>query len=265
MDPCPLPGEWWATMGVGQEGLNWSTISNCADDLFLPFNSPSPDLNALDEIFFSIDAEMIGSVGLGSVLPQPLSDFHIPLANFMVLSSKEHHALGHWQTTFSIYRTTKDPKWSTHKLLLDLGSYNTMIMHLIPAVSINDACHRQENAPASQEAQNHFDAGARELIETIENPEENYIILMAAFLFLYLYMPKRNPVSRQRLKQRSRIVLNYIKKHRLDTQCLESRLYNDSSEKSASLSSRKQSVLARLIIWTYGKDVKCGFKGLEAT
>lgn len=113
---------------------------------------------------------------------------------------------------------------------------------------------------APSETSNSTDS-ARELIETIENPEENYIILMAAFLFLYLYMPKRNPVSRQRLKQRSRIILNYVKKHRLDTQCLESRLYNDSSEKSASLSSRKQSVLARPIIWTYGKDVKCGFQG----
>jgi len=169
MDLCPLPDEWWATMGVDQEGLNWPTNSNCADDLFLPSNSPSPDLNALDEIFSSIDAEMIASVGLGSALPQSLSDFHIPLANSMVLSSKEHHALEHWQTTFSIYRTTKNAKWSTHKLLLDLGSYNIMIMHLILAVSINDVCHRQENAPASQEAQNHFDAGARELIKTIEN------------------------------------------------------------------------------------------------
>lgn len=92
-----------------------------------------------------------------------LSDHHIRSPSSLTLNSGEHHALKHYQTTFSIYRTTKDPKWSTHKLLLDLGASNSMIMHFILAVSINDVNRRKEHYDSS-EAEGHFEAGARELI-----------------------------------------------------------------------------------------------------
>lgn len=121
-------------------------------------------------------------------VPSPssyLSGHSIPLPNSLKLSEKDHHALGHYQTAFSIYRTTKDPKWSTHKLLLDLGAKSTMIMRFILAVAINDVCHRQEHE-ASMEAQEHFEIGAQELIKMIKrNSEADCLLAMAGFLFLY--------------------------------------------------------------------------------
>ena len=249
--------DWLETAGVENDNFTWEVSSNCAENL-LPLNALPPNFEELEQFLSAINTGVSWSPGMGSAFPHSLSDHHLPLANSMVLSLEEHNALGHYQTTFSIYRTTKDPKWSTHKLLLDLGSQNTMIMHFILAVSINDVCHRHENHPGSQEAQLHFQAGAVELIETIKNPEANYKFLMAAFLFLYLYMPKRKSVSRHRIKDLSKTVLQYVKRHRLDAQCLDS---DDSLDNSSLLTDRERSVLARLIIWTYDEDVKCGFQG----
>jgi hypothetical protein len=259
MDSSLGSNDWLETAGLGNDSFLWAVSSNCAEDRLLSANELPSNFEEIEQIFSTIHAGASWPPSMGSAFPKSLSDHHIPLANSMVLSLEEHNALGHYQTTFSIYRTTKDPEWSTHKLLLDLGSQNTMIMHFILAVSINDVCHRHENDPGSQEAQLHFQAGARELVETIKkNPEENYKFLMAAFLFLYLYMPKRRSVSRQRIKDLSKTVLDYVKTHRLDAQCLDS---DDSSDNSSPLTDRERSVIARLIIWTYDEDVKCGFQG----
>jgi hypothetical protein len=178
-----------------------------------------------------------------------------------VLSVKKRQALEHYQTTFSIYRTTKTPKWSTHKLLLDLSAENSMLMDFILAVSLNDVCHRKEH-DSSQEAQEHFEAGARALIETIkEQSAKDYVFVMASFLFLYLYMPKRKSVPRQRIRQLSLTVLEYLKQHHLDSRCLDSTPHLDTPGSPRDITSRDRHVLARLIIWIYDEDVKCGFQG----
>lgn len=197
--------------------------------------------------------------------PSPRSPFvsghSMPLPNSMELSTEAHHALGHYQTTFSIYRTTKDPRWSTHKLLLDLGNRSEMIMNFILAVAINDVSLRQEHE-ASIEARVYFEAGARDLIEMIKkDSEEDFVMAMAGFLFLYWYMPKRKSIPRERIQQLSMTVLSYLKRHKLDSRCLESDLRDCENEPPCTLTDRDRPVLARLIIWTFDEDVKCGFQG----
>lgn len=48
---------------------------------------------------------------LNTLSNNSLSSFHMALPNALVLSVKEHEALRHYQTTYSLYRTTKDPNW----------------------------------------------------------------------------------------------------------------------------------------------------------
>jgi hypothetical protein len=125
-----------------------------------------------------------------------LSNYHMPLPNSLILSVSEHEALRHYQTTFSLYRTTKDPNWSTHKVLLSLGSQNTMIMHLLLAVSINDSSLCRRDELSSPIAQGHFQAGALMLVEIMgRDSERNHVSLMAAYFFLYLYMSKKKICS----------------------------------------------------------------------
>jgi hypothetical protein len=77
-----------------------------------------------------------------SIIYCSLSDHHLPIANSLTVSYEGRKALQHYQTTFSTYRTTKAPRWSTHRLLLDKA--DDMIMRFILAVSINDLCNRKE-------------------------------------------------------------------------------------------------------------------------
>ena len=261
VEPCPGLEEWSQDISTDQDWLALSIPSNDLgfDSLFFDDSSQSfrnPEQLCPPTIFSSS-----WSPGLESLFMQSLPDHHMALPNSLILSSKEHDALGHYQTAFSIYRTTKDPKWSTHKLLLDLGSQNPMIMHFILAVSINDVCLRREQ-DSSQDAQQHFEAGSKALIEAIDKGSENdNVFIMAAFLFLYLYMPKRESVPRHRIRHLSMTVSNYLKQNKLDNRCLESSSAPAPPGDLPRLSSRDRSILARLIIWTYDEDVKCGFEG----
>ncbi|CZR66600.1 uncharacterized protein PAC_16501 [Phialocephala subalpina] len=275
MDPSSAFGGSLTDMGYNDEGT-LRMPSSLGDGLPPSMESPFPAYqcvgsfevpSAQDNIHLYLTAQYIQYVQYAQQVqyPSPRSPFvsghSIPLPNSMELSTEAHQALGHYQTTFSIYRTTKDPKWSTHKLLLDLGNRSEMIMNFILAVAINDVSLRQEHE-ASLEAQIYFEAGARDLMDMVKrDSEEDFVMAMAGFLFLYWYMPKRKSVPRERIQRLSMTVLSYVKRHKLDSRCLESDLQENENEAPSSLTDRDRPVLARLIIWTFDEDVKCGFQG----
>jgi len=188
-----------------------------------------------------------------------LSDHHIPAANSMVLDTAEElHALNHYQDAFSKYRTTKTPRWSTHRLLLDLANENSMLMHLILAVSLNDVCHRNDSG-SSKAAKDHFQIALGDLVKVVnQDSAEQYTLCMAAFLFLYLYIPKEKLLPSHTVNLLSTAVRDYVERHRLDSLCLEQQPENPPE---CIVSSSNRHVLARLIIWTFDEDVKCGFQG----
>jgi hypothetical protein len=187
-----------------------------------------------------------------------LSDHHVALPNSLTLTAPEHEALRHYQTTYSLYRTTKDPNWSTHKVLLSLGSQNPMIMHFLLAVSINDWSLRKGQNVFSQEAENHFQAGARLLIDRMKvGAETDHVSNMAAYFFIYLYMSKRKSTAPQRLTQLSLTVLDYVEKYELNVRCVE---YPGTSTTLITSPKNDNSLLARLIMWTFDEDVKCSFQ-----
>jgi hypothetical protein len=195
--------------------------------------------------------------------PSPsLSDFHLTLPNSLTLNSKEHEALRHYQTTYSLYRTTKDPNWSTHKVLLHMGSRNTMIMHLLLAVSLNDYSLCSRNSAPYQEAESHFQCGAQFLISsstTTSRPDD--VTTMAAYFFVYLYMSKQKSAAPQRLSQLSSTVLSYVQTHKLIELCCDSLPSPNQPYERCNTSGQDRSLLARLIMWTLDEDVKCSFQG----
>jgi hypothetical protein len=171
-----------------------------------------------------------------------LSDHHIPAVNSLVLDTTEVHALNHYQDAFSKYRTTKTPRWSTHRLLLDLANENSMLMHLILAVSLNDVCHRND-CGSSKAAKDHFQIALGDLVKVVnQGSAEQYTLCMAAFLFLYLYIPKEKLLPSQTVNLLSTAVRDYVERHRLDSLCLEQQTENP-PESTVSCSNRH--VLAR--------------------
>lgn len=137
-----------------------------------------------------------------------------------------------------------------------------MLMQFLLAVSINDFGLRHENELPSIDAQVHFKAGAQVLVEAIRNDtKKDHLALMASFFFLYIYISKGKFMSPQSLTQLSKSVLDYVKRHNLDTLCLEAPSSLNSSHGSTLGSIRERSVLARLIIWIFDEDLKCGCQG----
>lgn len=247
--------EIWEDTSIDIEGIMGMEFPADLEGIELPSFTVSENFSALTSSATNDNMYL----DLESFIYRSLPTEHIPLPSSLVLGSEEHSALGHYQSTFSIYRTTKKPKWSTHTLLLDLGNENSMIMHLILAVSINDICSRRENE-SSQEAQTHFEVGAREFIDTFEKDSAtDHISLMVAFLLLYLYIPKRKSVPRERIQQLSKTVLEYVKRHNLDSRCLERT--TETASIDGAFTDGERMLLARLIIWIYDEDVKCSFQG----
>jgi hypothetical protein len=70
-------------------------------------------------------------------------------------------------------------------------------------------------------------------------------------------MPKQSSFPRECIHQLSRTVTDYVRKHRLDSRCLE----QPYGSWGGSFSEADRTLLARLIIWIYDEDVKCGFQG----
>jgi hypothetical protein len=192
-----------------------------------------------------------------------LLGYEMPLPNSLKLSNHEHEALRHYQTTYSLYRTTKDPNWSTHKVLLRIGSYDKMIMHLLLAVSLHDYAVRTGHNGSIQEAKVHFRKGAQALANmSAIGTRYDEVVMMAAYFFIYLYMSKRKSTTPEQLNQLSLTVLSYVQKHDLIVQCAGS--YSLSIQQTAAKdisSSHGCSLLARLIMWTFDEDVKCSFQG----
>ncbi|KAE9378607.1 hypothetical protein N431DRAFT_363208 [Stipitochalara longipes BDJ] len=256
-DDAILYEESWADMGVDGEYTMSSVPFGYAVDYFQPMDSISAGFGGFDTLSPLSDFDNYLDPAFQPLF-QTLSDPNIPAANSLVLNTTEVHALDHYQKAFSIYRTTKLPRWSTHRLLLDLASENSMIMHFILAVSISDVCYRHETG-SSAEAKKHFKSALRDLVELVkEDSAENYKLIMTAFLFLYLYIPKQRSLPPQTIDQLSITVRDFVKSHKLDSLCLESSS-DTHSESAFTLSDRN--VLARLIIWTFDEDVKCGFQG----
>jgi hypothetical protein len=254
--------EWWPELGVNTESLHFGTSDSDVVNFGDAQSFGSSDFEDLQQQLFTIDAplnQQIPNRLSGMFLSPSLSNFHMTLANSLTLSSHEHEALRHYQTTYSLYRTTKDPNWSTHKVLLNLGSRDTMIMHLLLAVSLNDYCLRSGQSASSQEAENHFQIGAQHLISTMSSsPKTDNVVMMAAFFFIYLYLSKRKSTAPQRLSQLSLTVLDYVRKQDLVARCVG---ILPLAGQTLLPSNYNRSLLARLIMWTLDEDVKCSFQG----
>lgn len=265
-NPTVGTDEWWSEWNAEDGGLHFPSPSNgSASDAYSQVFEPTFDLENFEQILLSsgTDAKDLQSMPGMSFSPlASLSDYHLALPNSLTLTLPEHEALRHYQTTYSLYRTTKDPNWSTHKVLLSIGAQNPMIMHFLLAVSLNDYSLRKGQASsASSDAETHFQEGARLLIEEMKvGTEQNHVTTMAAYFFIYLYMSKRKSTAPQRLTQLSLTVMEYVERNELNIRCIGPSEFPDDSTALIPSSSGDNSLLARLIMWTFDEDVKCSFQ-----
>jgi Fungal specific transcription factor domain len=197
-------------------------------------------------------------------LSPPQSAFHVTLPNSMVLTTQEHNALHHYQTSLLKCQTTKATPWSTMTIFLRLASSTPMIMHLLLAVSLAHlALSQEDDLVVWGLVQQHFRSGTRLLAETINNDTgPDHCTVMAAFWFLYLaYNTQWNKGGLGRIRWLSKAVVNYVKRHDLyHLYTVRDPISSTALEgRSNLMSARDLSLLARVMIWIFYADAVLSF------
>ena len=256
--------EWCTSDSTGHviDGFNtWP------DDLWsfdLSIDDPSQPL-ALDSIPSATGSQLslsdlkspyvdIGSFELSrtlNTLKPDLSIQKLALTPSFQVTKREHHALHHFQTQFSLSRTSKCPSWSTHALMLHLGWELPMTMHLIIASSLTDLSLRSsENKALYHFAVPHFRAGLQLLIDLLNSGgEPDHTTVLPAFFFVYVYMTMRQDTPAQDVSQLSQMVLNHVRRYNLDGRpAAEAEIHYSIPQNNTAFTSR-------MLIWLFYEDV----------
>ena len=192
-----------------------------------------------------------------NILRPDLSTQRIALAPSFQVTKREHRALHHFQTQFSLSRSSKCPLWSTHALMLRLGWEQPMTMHLIIASSLTDLSLRSlENEALYRFAIPHFRAGLHLLIDTMNSGcASDQTTILPAFFFVYVYLGMRQDTPAQGVSQLSKMVLNYVRHYNLDGRS------SGEYQTDNSTPSNHGAFTFRMLIWLFYEDAAGCFLG----
>ncbi|KAH6991400.1 hypothetical protein BKA56DRAFT_574369 [Ilyonectria sp. MPI-CAGE-AT-0026] len=188
----------------------------------------------------------------------PLSTSHIPLPSSLILGEEELDALRHYETSFALSQTAKDPKWSFPKLLLRQSSHSTMAMHFALAISLHDLDTQYDTQTNRRLlAHHHFNSGSSMFKHDVSDSKDHVEILSCLY-YIYIYMSRQRLVDEFKLQKLSRNTLDYIDKLELES-LARSGLTEQLNRVAPNAAIR--SFLCRLILWLYKEDVYCSFSG----
>lgn len=191
-------------------------------------------------------------------ISSPLSASHIPLPNSLALGKEELDALKHYETSFAITETAKDPKWSFPKLLLRQSSCSTMAMHFALAISLHDLDMQYDTHTSHRLLAHHHFASGSSIFMNVVSDSKDHVEILSCFYYIYIYMSRQRLVDKFKLQKLSQKTLDYIDKLKLES-LVGSGLTDQLNPVAPSAAIR--SFLCRLILWLYKEDVYCSFSG----
>ena len=175
------------------------------------------------------------------------------LPTLVPLTDADRNALDYYQRETAFGFGSKAPVWSTHAILLESGTQDAAIIHLLLAAAFAEMAWQGEDCSAMHvAAEKHHQIGCQALLEKI-NAEDNqhHLVIMACFWFLFLQQ-RRRPLQRHiAYEELSRLMVAHVRKHQLD-------LILTSADREVS---RRGSLLARLAVWLFWVDVQSCFHG----
>lgn len=235
---------------VDDELASWTEPVRDDDSMVLPTsyelvqNEPTASLKDID--YWTAPSPL---------LSRPLSNIsalEIALEPSFQVTTREYRAVNHFQTQFSLSRTSKSPSWSTHSLILRLGLGNSMVMHLIIASALYDLLLSANDQHLSGLAAKHYHTGAQLLINAINDGGQSQSNVLSSFFLLYVCMSLReDPIATA--SRVSLMLTRYIQTNDLDGQ--------SSNAVDTVTSDGERSYTARLIIWLVYEDIGMAFKG----
>lgn len=233
----------------------------------------SPRLSAYEHrpsIESIIPAPWLPTTSPKNIFSTGVSAQNIVLLPSFTQSAKESQALHYYKERFSATLTTKNFRWSTHMVMLRHGSQTPMIMHLLIAASLmNMGANQHDGAHIFSAAREHYRAGVRVLMETLNSrAAPDHMSMLIAFFFLYKYLAEQKNTTPDAMTQFSQAVRDYFKKYNLATLCSKPLLSCIPSTEATIITKDKQECLARLIVWIFYEDVTAsvgGYGGLLAS
>lgn len=198
-------------------------------------------------------------------IPYPLPAYQIPLPGSLVLGRDEQLALRHYETTFALSQTPKDPLWSFPRLLLRKVSYSAMTMHFALATSLHELDAQHEGPGGGSQtslnrlrALRHFeDASSTFKGVMSQDHATDHLETLSCFYYIYVYMSRQRVVDRTKLDRLSRTVADYIQTFSLET----SLTAIPGTAAPGVAGPALHSFLCRLLFWIYKEDVSASFYG----
>lgn len=255
------------------EGLPQSNGSNSYDNWAIDtYQEPMLDET---ELFDAISASFSEAI----MCPSPIADMSLGtnaifagLPSVVELTRSDHKALDHFQK--HLVFGTKTPIWSTHSILLQIGSQSPMTLHLILAASLAELRWKDRAWPmADHDADKHLEIGRQMFMEAYSSTQgkPDHVVMLAAFWFMFLHQRRKAKRERTVYHELSTMMEAYVQRYQLD-QALpssESNIagYLDTGSSSTELtrpelaSPARSSVLARLAIWLFWADAQSCFQG----
>lgn len=172
------------------------------------------------------------------------------------LNDDDQRALDHFQTTFSLSQTTRDPEWSTPALLLRHALRKSeMLLHFIIAISLADmALHLPDPQQLQMAALAHYESGTQEIVKPLEDDTfSTHISRLGSFYCIYVYMSGQIFFSKAKLDRLSLTTADYLIKHKLVNVSL--------SPSNGQDGRAERSFVSRLILWLIKLDSQCTFLG----
>ena len=171
------------------------------------------------------------------------------------VTTRERQAVQHFQTRFSLSRSTKSPPWSTHSLILYHGMSSPMVMHLVIASAMADLSLRSDESSIVALARRHYRIGAQLLSQSTGSEQGEHANVLTCFFLLYIYLMMRED-SADVLSHLSLTTLGYIQRFNLDGQA--------SSAIGAVITDEQRTFVSRMIVWLLYEDIAISFIGHEA-
>ncbi|KAE8371834.1 hypothetical protein BDV26DRAFT_298421 [Aspergillus bertholletiae] len=168
-------------------------------------------------------------------------------------------ALSFHRTVFGPLKSTRTPAHSAQSLFVNYVVDKQMALHFLLAVAHSElSLYYGNGLILPQKSYLHFYQGTK-LLRHASTPRgpTDHVNMMLSFLYMYMFWMRRDSPVAQKLRGLSRIVVDYVRTHKVDEFCT----HDDVDSLPDGLLIPDHVLVARIFTYLYDRDGFCSFFG----
>jgi hypothetical protein len=180
-----------------------------------------------------------------------------------IAGTDDMQALSFHRTVFGPLKSTRTPANSAHSIFVNCAIDKQMALHFLLAVAHCElSLYYGTGLDLPRESYLHFDQGSQLLRHALApRGPTDHITFLLSFLYMFMFMMRSDQPAPQKLRELSRVVVDYVQNHNVDEFCINEDVNIFSQDSSAGLLIPDQVLLARIFTYLYDRDGFCSFFG----